>query len=340
MNPAALTFLKAGLVTSVGLSALASCAAMRAKLTNPSETRFKGSDGSWIMAHQVPLDAPRRGLAKLAGMAAKAIEEALDGIPRSEWSRVPLLLCVAEPQRPGRLDGLDEQLFFDIQTELGAQFAPQSAIVANGRVGVAVALHQARLLVNAHTFQRVLIAATDSFIMWPTLNYYEREDRLLTAGNSNGFMPGEGAGALLVGSSSGFADELVCAGVGFAREAATLDSGQPLRGDGLTQAMNNALAEAHWDLTKSCYRIADTSGEQYYFKEASLALSRAIRYRNENFELWHPAESIGEAGAASAMACLVAAYTAAAKQYAPARQGIVHFGNDDGARAVVLTCVT
>ncbi|MEO8152578.1 MAG: hypothetical protein ABI605_05865 [Rhizobacter sp.] len=340
MNPAALAFLKAGLVTSVGLSAPASCAAMRAKLNNPGETRFKGTDGNWIMAQQVQLDEPRRGLSKLAGMATMAIEEALEGIPKGEWQHIPLLLCIAEVQRPGRLDGLDDQLFLDIQAGLGAQFAPQSAIVATGRVGVAIALHQARTLISAGAVQRVLMVAADSFVMWPTLNYYERENRLLTAENSDGFMPGEGAGALLVGRSSGVADELVCAGIGFAREAATLDSGQPLRGDGLTQAMNKALAEARWDLTESCYRIADTSGEQYYFKEASLALSRAIRYHKENFELWHPAESMGEAGAASAMACLVTAYTAAKKQYAPARQTIVHFGNDDGARAVILTCTT
>jgi len=340
MNPAALAFLNTGLVTSVGLSAPASCAAMHAKVSNPSETRFTGADGHWIMAHQVQLGTPQRGLAKLAHMGAMAIEEALDGIPRSEWPLVPLLLCIAEPERPGRLDGLDDQLFLDIQAALSAQFAPQSAIVANGRVGVAAALHRARSLVGADAFQRVLVAAADSFIAWPTLSYYERQDRLLTTENPNGFMPGEGAGALLVGRSSGVAGELACVGIGFAHEAATVENSQPLRGDGLAQAMNSALAEARWDLTETCYRIADLSGEQYYFKEASLALSRAIRYRKEDFELWHPAESMGEAGAASAMACLIVGYTAATKQYAPARHGILHFANDDGARAVVLTCVT
>lgn len=338
MNLAAVAFLNAGLVTSVGLSAPASCAAMRAKVSNPSETRFVGTDGDWIMAHQVDLDTPRRGLPKLARMGAMAIEEALDGIPRSEWSLVPLLLCIAEPERPGRLDGLDDQLFLDIQAALNTQFASQSAIVANGRVGVAVALHQARSLVATGAFQRVLVAAVDSFIAWPTLSYYERQDRLLTTENASGFMPGEGAGALLVGRGAGVAGELTCAGIGFAHEAATIESGQPLRGDGLTQALKSALAEARWNLSESCYRIADLSGEQYYFKEASLALSRAIRYRKDDFELWHPAESMGEAGAASAMACLIVGNAAAAKRYAPARHGILHFANDDGARAVVLTC--
>jgi 3-oxoacyl-[acyl-carrier-protein] synthase I len=341
MSHAAVTFLKGGLVTAVGASALASCAAFRAKLNNPSETRFKSSDGNWIMAHQAEFDKPQRGLAKLVSMAAMAIEEAVDGISRSEWPHIPLLLCVAELQRPGRLHGLDDQLLLDIQARLGGQFAQHSAIVTEGRVGVATALNQARAMVNAGACQRVLVVAVDSLILWPTLNFYDREGRLLTEENPNGFMPGEGAGALLLGHSSGVPGEFVCAGIGFAREAASLDSSLPLRGDGLTQAMKTALAEARWDLAeRSCYRIADNSGEQYYFKEASLALSRAVRYRKQNFELWHPAESMGEAGAATALACLVVAYVAATKQYAPARQTIVHFANDDGARAVILTCLT
>lgn len=330
-----------GLVTSVGLSAPASCAAFRVKISNPTETRFTGSDGKWIMAHQVELAEPQRGLSKLASMAAMAIDEALEGISRSEWPHIPLLLCVAEPQRPGRLDGLDDQLILDIQARLRGQFAQQSATVNTGRVGVAIALNQARALVSAGLCQRVLVVAADSFIVWPTMSFYDRENRLLREENPNGFMAGEGAGALLVGHGSGVPGEFVCVGIEFGREAATVDIGEPLRGDGLTKAMKAALAAARWDLAESsCYRIADTSGEQYYFKEASLALSRAVRYRKQNFELWHPAESMGEGGAATALACLVVAYIAATKQYAPARQTIVHFGNDDGSRAVILTNFT
>ncbi|MCK7582584.1 MAG: hypothetical protein MZV65_48090 [Chromatiales bacterium] len=45
----------------------------------------------------------------------------------SSGRRMPLLLCVAERERPGRLEGLDDQLFLDIQQELDVRFAPQSA---------------------------------------------------------------------------------------------------------------------------------------------------------------------------------------------------------------------
>ena len=74
------------------------------------------------------------------------IEEALQDLDRGQWRRLPLLLCVAEADRPGRMAGLDDQLLAHIQSELGVSFAPTSALVPHGRVGVAVALAQARAL--------------------------------------------------------------------------------------------------------------------------------------------------------------------------------------------------
>jgi 3-oxoacyl-[acyl-carrier-protein] synthase-1 len=324
-----------GLVTSVGLNAPATCAAIRAKISNPTETRFIDSGGEWIMAHQVTLEQPWRGRTKLCKMAAMAIAECLEGIPREEWARLPLLLCVAERDRPGRFEGLDDQLFLEIQEELDSRFAPESAIITHGRVSVAIALAQARKLIAEGNHPLVLIAATDSMLSWPTLSVYEREDRLLTPRNSNGFMPGEGAGALLVGPPEG-KGELVCAGVGFAMEAAHIDSGEPLRAEGLSTAIKDALAEAGCGLHDLDYRITDVSGEQYYFKEAALALSRVLRQRKEDFGLWHAAECIGDAGAVAGVAAIAVAGAAGRKAYAPGPGVLAHLANDAGQRAAAI----
>ena len=324
-----------GLVTSVGLTSASSCAAFRAKLTNPTETRFIDSGGEWIMAHQVPLEQPWRGLTKLAKMAAMAIDEALEGVPKHEWAQLPLILCVAESERPGRVVGLESELAQMIQGELGTSFAPQFAVVTQGRVGVAVALAQARVLMAQKNQARVLIAATDSLLSWPTLSHYEQCDRLLTAGNSNGFMPGEGAGALLVGAPTGRAGELVCTGIGFAREPAHIDSEEPLRGEGLSQAVNAALADAGSAMHAMDFRITDNSGEQYYFKEAALALSRTLRVRKEEFDIWHPAECTGEIGATSGLTIICDAKVACEKRYTKGSNILAHMANDAGQRAAL-----
>jgi len=324
-----------GLVSSVGLSAPASCAAIRAKISNPTETRFMGSDGEWIMAHQVPLEKPWRGLAKLSRMATMAITECLEGLPREEWGKLPLLLCVAEKERPGRFEGLDDRLFGEIQEELDVRFAPGSAIVAHGRVSVAVALAQARKLIVERRQPLVLIAATDSLLTRATLGVYEGEERLLTPRNSNGFMPGEGAGALLVGQP-GVKGELLCTGIGFAMEKAHIGSGEPLLAEGLSAAIKIALAEAGCGLHELDYRISDISGEQYYFKEAALALLRVLRQRKEEFDLWHPAEGIGEAGATAGVAALTVAAVAARNAYALGPRVLAHLANDAGQRAAAI----
>ena len=335
MKSPPIAILGAGLVSSVGLTAAACGSAFRANISSPLETPFIDSVGAWIMAHQVNLDRPSSGVAKLAKMAAMAVEEALQELAKDQWHRLPLLLCVAEATRPGRLEGLDQQLSTQLQSELNVSFAPESAVVPHGRVSVAVALAQARSLLDSSKVPGVLIVSTDSLLSWATLSHYEREDRLLTESNSNGFMPGEGAGALWIAAVEAGSPQLRCTGIGFGKEQAHIGSGAPLRADGLSQAIKACLAEAGRQLHDMDFRITDNSGEQFYFKEASLALSRVLRERKEAFDIWHPAECAGETGATSGMAVITMAREACRKGYAPGPKVLAHWSNDEGQRAAV-----
>src|SRR5688500_3446499 len=114
MSERPLAVVRTGMVTSVGLSAPAACAAIRCGLTNPSPTRVMDSSGHGINSHTFALEPPGRGLLKLAHMAAMAASECLHDIPREQWSQIPMLLCVAERERPGRLHGLEDRLLPDI----------------------------------------------------------------------------------------------------------------------------------------------------------------------------------------------------------------------------------
>ncbi len=332
------TVVRAGLVTSVGLSAPAACAAIRAGITNHTETRFIGLDGEWIMGAQVPLEKPWRGRGKLMRMAAIAISEVLSPLNEIAPQSLPLLLCVSERDRPGRLQGLDDLLFAELEAELGLRFNPTlSAIVPQGRASVLLALARARTLILEQQQPRVLIAATDSLLVGPTLAAYGERERLLTKQNSNGFIPGEAAGAVLLVSFNAKAQgQLMCLGLGSSVESATLESEEPLRGEGLTQAISHALADAGCDLGSVDFRITDNSGEQYYFKEATLALSRILRVRKDEFDIWHPADCIGEVGAAIGAVILAKALAAYQKAYARGQGILVHSGTDAGARTAAV----
>jgi 3-oxoacyl-[acyl-carrier-protein] synthase-1 len=129
---------------------------------------------------------------------------------------------------------------------------------------------------------------------------------------------------------------LLCAGIGFGMETAHIDSGEPLRAEGLTAAIKGALTDAGCWMHDLDYRITDLSGEQYYFKEAALARSRILRQRKEEFDIWHPAESIGESGAVAGVASLAVADTACRKAYTAGPNILSHMANDAGQRAAAV----
>src|SRR5947208_228859 len=97
-----LAIIASGMVTGVGLNAPSSCAAIRCGIDNFSETRFMDKGGEWIMGSQVPLEQPWRGLPKLIQMVLPPINECLAYIGKVRPEQIPLLLCVAEKERPGR----------------------------------------------------------------------------------------------------------------------------------------------------------------------------------------------------------------------------------------------
>jgi 3-oxoacyl-[acyl-carrier-protein] synthase-1 len=332
MNP--ISIIAAGMVTGVGLDAPSSCAAIRCAIDNFSETRFMDKGGEWIIGSQVPLEQPWRGLPKLVHMVVPAIRECLVQAGNVKPDQIPLLLCVAEKERPGRLEGLDDELFSAVQAELGVRFHVRSAVIPRGRVAGGLAMILARQLIHEERLPFCLIAGVDSYLVAPTLAAYENKDRLLTSQNSNGFIPGEAGSAILVGRQT--SNDLLCLGIGTGEESATIESEEPLRADGMVQAFNAALADSGKTMGDVDYRITDSNGEQYWFKEAALAVTRILRVRKEEFEIWHPADCIGEVGAAIGPCALGVALAAARKIYSPGTKPLCHFSGDDRERIAMV----
>lgn len=335
---ALLALLSTGMVTGVGLSAPSSCAAIRCGISNFQETRFLGRDGEWIMGSMVPLEQPWRGLARMTNLVVPAIQECLATVSLPQDSPLLLFLCVAEKERPGRLDGLDDRLFEEVGARLEVRLHEQSGIIPWGRVGGVLAIKHAADIMTQEQIPYCVVAGVDTFLVGPTLVAYEEKMRLLTSENSNGFIPGEAGAAVLLtlASLTPPPGSLLIQGFGQGQEKATIESEEPLRADGLVEAIRNALAMAGMSMGELDFRIIDANGEQYWFKEAALALSRILRTRKEEFDLWHLADCLGEIGAATVPATLAVAMAAARKGYAPGKSMLCHFGNDSGRRAALI----
>jgi 3-oxoacyl-[acyl-carrier-protein] synthase-1 len=226
------------------------------------------------------------------------------------------------------------------QEELNIRFHPESRLVESGRVGALTAIKQARNMIydqnRSREIDRVIVAGVDSLLNAQTLKVYEARERLLSSQNSNGFIPGEAASAVVVERPRASGAQLFCLGIGFGIESATIDSEKPLRADGLTTAIRESLKDAAVMMADIDYRVADVSGEQYWFKEAALSLSRVLRVHKEGFDIFHPADCIGEVGAAIGGIIMGSMMQAMTKGYAPGTTALHHYSNNDGQRAAAI----
>ncbi len=328
----------AGMVTSVGFNAPASCAALRAGIREVTRTNLWDAEtGTYLAAGKVPLPQWWVGVGKLADLVAPAIQECLSASGSIRPEEIPILIGVAPPSRPFRFHDLDAELLPEIERRLKFRRHPASRLIPRDHVSVAVALRLADELIGRGA-PGVIVAGVDSLLQHDLKNHYLARRRLLTPDNSNGFSLGEAGSAVFVGPADEADDRaLVIAGLGMAMETATIEGDAPLRGEGLTQAIRSSFHEGQVTYDHLQYRISDLNGEHYKFKEMALALMRLERKpKPKLFELWHPIEYIGDVGAAIGPLLLGWALDAARKGYAPGPGVLCTVGNDDGERAAMV----
>ncbi len=334
MRPLAIT--GSGVCSSVGFSAAATAAALRGGLNAFAETRFVyGED--WLVGAEVPLESGARGRERLLELAQCALADLLSGLDAELAREWPLLLVVAESTRPGRSEGLDQSMIEDLERKLGRRFHPDSLVFEEGALGAARALEHASTLLDAGA-PSCLLAGVDSLLTAATLDALDRERRLMTAARSNGLVPGEAAAAVMLAPARGTPGESACVGLGFGEEPACLSASDPPPqcADGMVAALRGALADADCGFEAIDYRIADHNGEQYGFREASLAIARTLRERKPEFEVWTPLDGTGTIGAATLPLVLAVAEAAGRKGYAPGRAALCHFSADDERRAALV----
>lgn len=326
-----------GLVSGIGLTMESTCAAMRCAIDNFTETRYMDAGGEWTIGSSVPFSQPWRGRVKLIKMLAAAIDEAFQKYTELNAEDTPLILCLPEKSRIGRLIDNDQNFYEELCHELGVRFHRHSVIVAEGKVSIATALETASQFINRDNFDSVMVASVDSMLVNATLSDLEESERLLSSNNSNGVIPGEAAAALVLRKiDRNRPSQLCCLGCGHGVEAAPVGSGLPLRADGLVDAIRQALSKSRYTMFDLDFRVTDCAGEQYYFKEASLALTRLLKKKKEEYDIWHPADCTGDIGTAMGPVMVLMLFMAIKKNYDKGRRALLHLGNHDGRRVAMV----
>ena len=335
-----LSIVASGLVTAVGFNSAASLAALRAGVSGIRETHLADrQSGGPLLGAKVDLPHWWEGLDKVVDLAAPAIDECLQAALPEEPERIPILLGVASPDRPGRWEGLDTRLLEKIELKLDLSHHPESRTFATGQTAGIHGMIAAYDILTKRKARCCIIAGADSYLQQDTVDAYVAQQRIMTEDNSNGFFPGEAGAAVLVtlgGWDKG--SQIQVRGLGTANEPAPIASEEPFRGEGLTEAVRLALQDAGLTLEDLAWSLTDITGEHYKFKEAGFATGRlSSGSREDIFDIWHPIEYLGEIGAAMVPTLLAWALHAGQKGYAPGARALCHVGNDGCERGAWVT---
>lgn len=331
---------QSGMMTPLGADTKMSLAGMAAGISRYQTTHYLNGRFDGIKMALVPNDALEPLTANYMGittrqarmlrLASQSMREAIDGQPITE----PLPLFLAGPETtPGRPPALTpafiSQLSAQSQTPLDEA---NSQVFPLGRAGIFFALSQAMDFLQNSKSPFVLIGGVDTCWDPITLSLLARENRLQTEeGVMDGYVPAEASGFLLLSRQPGNGVKIFKPGL--AAEPGHRYSEAPYQGEGLSQAFNQALAFA--DGAAPSQVLSSLNGESFGNKEYGVAMLRHQQLFTAPISHIHPADCLGDTGAAfGAIALSMAAASGAATTLC--------YGSSDGQHrgAVVVSTST
>jgi 3-oxoacyl-[acyl-carrier-protein] synthase-1 len=329
-----------GLACPVGLTPESAAAAFRANIDGFTELPYFDNAGRPIIGAAVSrLPHDMRGRDRLIELLAAAFVGVQERLPRElPFETIPLLLCTRESERPGpRLNGI----VAEVEGKLGVRIRRDKSVrVAYGSTAAFRALERARDIVAEGVVEACFIAGVDTLVDSRALRWLDLSSRLKTVTQSDGVIPGEAACVMLVTTSDATRSQLRLRGLGFGHETATVSNEQPFLGGGMTTAVKSALAEAGLAMHEMDLRVSDLTGESYAFEELALAEMRTMRQVPVSLPLWHPADKIGDCGAAAGLVQIAWVEQALLRGYLPGQYYLLHSSATDGDRAAALVAAT
>ena len=332
-----------GANTAVGKTAPLTAAAVRAGVARTGEhPEALLADGEPMVVAMAPgMDPDLSGAQRLAGLLSPALQEALDPLEEAAEpaGSMPLLLGL-----PGPLPGLDKEMAQSMAALLSGLPLEHGAlgeveIVATGHAAGLAALRRALTLLGGE-HDLCLVAGADSQMDPETLAWLAGEDLVLSGSNPHGFIPGEGAGCLLLATAAA-ADRLglTCLGrmlgASVAEEQHTIYGQTVCTGQGLTAAFREALGTLPEDAVVQQV-VGDMNGQPYRGEEYAYAMIRNRERLAETVAVSAPADCWGDVGAASPILGLVLASRAGTRGYAPGPNTLIWASSVEGLRGAAV----
>jgi 3-oxoacyl-[acyl-carrier-protein] synthase-1 len=333
-------------MSSVGLSAPAMCAAIRAGVSGRSEHPFYDvltRDPDWdeeepLMAALVPgIDVALEGRERLFELAIAPLRQlvAESRLRRAELARSALLLAL--PQQDDVVDRWQLEATFaeELFERAGLPRCPVVRIDQSGHGAALKLAGVAHEILGQGQVERCILIAADTYHCDERLTLLDNGHRLRSERSPDGFAPGEAGVALLLEKPGGpSAARLKLGRPAFGVEPHRYGTSYTSTGRGLQQAFE-AILGAGAGARAAPWVLCDLNGESYRHVEWGMLVTRLAESFASLTSLVHPADCIGDVGAASGAVLIAYAAHAFARGYAPAQSALLWTSSDRGERAAL-----
>ena len=319
-----------GLHTLVGMSAAASAAAVRARLSRFADHPYLiDREGEPLRVAAARHLGNVQGVARLLALAAPALLEASAPLAApSAALRPPALFLGLPERRPGFTRADADALSASLKT---GPFSEVFALPEGGSTSAIALAHQA---IVSDKLDVCVAGGVDSHLHQETLSWLDQRTQLSSSGSRSGFVPGEAAAFVLLCSASaarklGLSPSLEISGVGLTDEPNRLKTPTVCLGEGLALAIGQAI-QAPPDQV-----FCDLNGERYRSEEWALASLRLPELLPDPSRYQAPARVLGDVGAASGATFIALIAQALNRNYGRARRFLACTSSEAGKRAAL-----
>jgi 3-oxoacyl-[acyl-carrier-protein] synthase-1 len=337
-----------GMMTSVGLSAAETSASVRAatmrfvempwfdRKAQPFRVAEILEEGLPELASELYGD---RSLshreARMLRIGTMPLRHAMTNLPRNERPALSLALPDRETARP-----LDRPRFLArFHRQAGGAFdAAISSVEFRGRAGGVQAMAWASDLLRSGRKAFVLAGGIECYRDPYILGMLDAEERVKSESAMDGFVPAEAAGFLLLATRqaadlAGLAAVASLSRVALGFEEGHLYSREAYRGNGLAATLQKLFAEAGAPAPIGEV-FSSMNGENHWAKEWGVSYLRNRDHFTEDVRMQHPADCLGDSGAAAGPVLAGLAALGQLKRFrrSPA---LVYCSSDSGDRAAV-----
>ncbi len=337
-----------GMVTPVGFDFTSTVAAVEAGINRFQESEYFGKSMKPFTMSLIPRDVLPRISFKLnqvedstiqMGIMLQTSDIALNQIEPLKAMDSPPPLFLACPEGYAECASTVSPRFIEYlmkQTDANIETST-SRIIGTGRAGVIDAVDLAFKYLQQMEGDYVLVGGADSYQEEDLLTFLDRDDRIAAEEVLNGFIPGEAAGFLLLTrnrqNAMVWGDGVISLSQpGIEAEKGHMYSEASYLGDGLATAIKKSLVAHKGEKISTLY--SSMNGEQFWSKELGVALLRNKESLSDDYAFEHPADCLGDIGAASGAVLIGLASAQLARSGSPASH-LVYCSSDQEYRGAI-----